>query len=266
MPLLSDLAENHYLREVSGALEIVRVYRVSGMLSSPELQLLEARNFAGVPDFGDSYPGGAVNDRYIVRAKDVYPDGPNAARVEVTYSDRPGNTWFQPDPSDPDTDGLDVKQFSSALKATRVITDRTGTVMEIPAPLSVASWPPYIAATEMLRPVATLEFERVETAAATARARTYFGAVNEFALGTTGQWAVRTLLFARFNSRSDDGGRRWRNSYAFSYDPDTWDHEDIYHGLDGKPIVDDPPTKFEIYALADFSALALDWDDEQVPI
>ena len=257
--VVEDLERGHSLQFINRETELVRAYHVSGLVSNPDGQLLEAIQDPAIPAMSDVHP--QASGLFVVRKRAV-PAGRNTAYVECIYSNTSGATWNQPTPT-PGADGEDVKQISSSVVSERRTRDRGNQPMTMSPPASVSGWPQYLSEAEVFRPVGELVFERSEGEVPAQRARTLVGKVNQFAIGAYG---AEELLFARFNSISTDGGRVWRSTYNFRHDPRQWKHRDTYKGDDNKSPPDATEVLFDVLELADFSVLNLDFSDAQTPI
>ena len=253
-----DLETGHQLREVLGGVEIIRVLMVEGLTAAPQGQLLEALRDPAVPNLGNVYPGETF---YFVTEREAFPAGRNKARVVLTYSNRQGTTWNQPIPIG---DGQDIKQFTASTVRRKEIFDNSATKMTIPATVLTEGFPDYVSEADVERPAGALQFERSESAPPTQRVRDMVGTVNATSLGG-GSWGAKTLLFARCDGYSDDGGRVWRVTYEFRYDPQGWVHKDRFHGPDGKVPTDAVDHTFDIYNDINWN-LGLDFSLGQNPI
>ena len=109
----------------------------------------------------------------------------------------------------------------------------------------------------------TTVFERSETANPADKWRAHGGTVNVAAIGAYGS---EELLFSRLDAQSDDGGRVWRSTYRFSYDPGQWLHRDRYHAPDGKVPNGAVEVAFSVQPTSNFALLNLDFSDSQTPI
>lgn len=253
----ADLKNGHRLSNIAAGSNAVRVFYVSGLVGLPEEQLGEAVTTVGIPQLGELYPG-AVG--LFVQQQNASPGGKNSAKVECVYGTSQGSTFNQPPPVG---DGLDVKQFSSSIESAKTITDRAGTPMTISPPAGFSSWGPYLSAADYQVPVHSLVFERSEGDPPTQRSRDMVGSVNEFAVGS---YAANSLLFARLDAQSDDGGRVWSCTYEFRYSRDGWKHYDAWRGPTGKVPPGVSGITWDIYPVANFSSLGLDFGDSQTPI
>lgn len=264
MATIEDLARSHTVSFINRETELVRVFHINELTADPEGQLLEAIQHPTIPAMGAQHP--VATALFVVR-KSANPAGENGAYVECTYSNSSGSTWNQPTP---ETDGEDVKQVSSSLITRRQTVDRLGAPMEMTTPPSYQGPIPdsrnYLSEAQVFRPVGTIVFERSESNPPTARARQLLNTVNNANLGTGDLYPQGTLLFARFNSESVDGGRVWRSVYEFRYDPEGWIHRDTWKTDSGKVPVDAVEQTFELYAQGNFGSLGLNWDDDQTPI
>ena len=260
MPLLSDITRAARVRQVAGALEITRTFRVSGIIASPTEVLFDAINFPGVPDIGDAYPG---HSEYRVRDISARPDGGkgNDALVIVTYSDKTGATWNQQTPTG--NDGLDVKQVSTSLTQFTTSRDDIGDPMTITVPASEANKKPYLSKATVQKPVASIVFERTETTPPAISIRNRVGKTNSLLIGP---WPARSLLFTRLDAQSLDGGRVWRVIYEFTFNSLTWVHRDRFTRADGKVPSDAVEQSWEVYLAFDYSELGLDFSDNQTPL
>ena len=263
MPVVTeDLVAGHRLSEILGGFDITRIFRVTELVDPPQLQLIEAALATGVPLIGDVYDPAWPQAWCIT--KDVAPDGPNAARVTCTFSTQQNrSSWNQPDPVG--NDGQDVKQISATTKGWRVWFDNQSNPMELTAPPSLDGLPPYMSEADRLYPIAQLVFERTEKSPPSQRARDAVGTVNSVTLGG-GAWPAFSLLYADFDATSDDGGRTWRCTYTFNYDPLLHAHYDVYKGPDGKAPTDAVEQVWAVTFASDFSLLGLDFTDTQTPI
>ena len=256
-----DLVSGHRAVYVASSAEIVRTFRVWDLTSQPWAQLDEALTDPNIPDIGDFYPTPPANNNLRVREKSAVPDGPNAARVTCIYSNRQGPTWNQ---APPVNDGQDVKQITASIVPKRTTLDEVGAPMLLNPPASAPSLPDYKSEADIQKPVGALVFERTEADPPSARMRGKVGLLNSDTLG--GNYPIRTLLFARLDAQSDDGGATWRVTYEFRYDPDGWVHRDTYKFQSGRAIADAAETTWDVYAATTFSDLGLDFSDSQVPL
>ena len=135
--------------------------------------------------------------------------------------------------------------------------------MTITPPAGYSAWGAYLSEAEYFKPVHSLLFERREGAPPTQRSRDLVGKVNSLIVGS---YAVNTLLFARLDAQSDDGGRTWDVTYEFRYSSSKWVHTDFYKGPSGKPVPGATLVDFDILEEDDFSSLGLDFSDTQTPI
>lgn len=261
MPVVTeDLVAGHRLSEILGGFDITRIFRVTELVDPPQLQLIEAALATGVPLIGDVYDPAWPQAWCINR--EVAPDGCNAARVTCTFSTQQNrSSWNQPDPVG--NDGQDVKQVSATTKPWRQWYDNQQNPMTLTAPPSLDGLPDYLSEADALIPVARIVFERTEKSPPSARARIYIGSVNSAIIGG---WPQYSLLYSDFDATSEDGGRTWRCTYTFDYDPNLHLHFDTYKGPDGKAPFDAPIESWSLKTAADFSLLDLDFSDTQTPI
>lgn len=252
-----DLVSNHEVTEIIGGVELTRVVRVTGLTAAPDGQLLEALRDSGVPQIFTLWPG---EPWYVIR-REAFPDGPNAARIVLTYGNNNRSTFNQPEP--PVNDGLDVKQFSAGIQEVETTRDEGDVKMSIAPPASLAGLPNYLSTARIFKPNGTLLFERLESSPPGARVRDYLGMLNSIGLGS---YPARSLLFARLDAQSDDGGRQWRCTYEFRYDPGLWKHRDRYRAPDNKVPDDAAEVTFDVQGTTDFTVLGLDFTDSQTPI
>jgi len=262
--IIKELVEQHSYQDVLAGFEIVRVFHVSGLVDVPERQLIEAALDPGVPQLGNVYPG--TTGILLVR-RDVVPDGPNAARVVMTYSaEKNVSTFNQPAP--PVNDGQDVKQISASLREVNTTRDRANQAMLLPAPATygggtAAALPDYLSEARVLTPIGAVVFERVETSPAVIRARDLVGKVNN---ATIGIYGANTLLFSALDAVSNDGGYQWNCTYEFRFDPLGWEHSDSWHAPDGKVPTDATVESWDVLPEASFTSLGLDFSSSQTPI
>lgn len=258
--IIKELVEGHSYEDVLAGFEIQRVFRVGGLVDTPERQLIEASLDPGVPQLGNVYPG--TTGILCVR-RNVVPDGPNAARVILTYSaERNVSSYNQPEPTA--NEGQDVKQVSSSLREVTRTTDRGGTPMTLPAPSpKYDGLESYLSEARVLVPAGEIVFERVEKSPAVATARTIVGKLNEF---TIGSYAAGTLLFVSLDAVSNDGGYLWNCTYTFRYDSAGWGHVDAWHDQSGRVPPEATPQTFDVLEHTTFAGLDLDFGDAQTPI
>ena len=255
-----DLVNGHNLEEVLGSFDVTGIYRVTGLVAAPHLQIIEAAETPGVPFLNDAYD--PAWPTLLVVNREFVPDGPNAVRAAITFSTRRNvSSWNQPPP--PTNDGQDVKQVSWSSKAIKVPFDRDGIGMLLSAPASVTGYPSYLSEADVFLPRGDLIFERIENAPPTARMRAMVGRVNQFSLGA---YSANELLFRDLDATSTDGGNTWRTTYVFQFDSDRHRHRDSYHGPDGRVPSDAVEQVFDVILEADFSSLGLDFSDTQSPI
>lgn len=258
----SDYVDGHSYEDVLAGFEIVRAFRVTGLVDAPERQLIEAVNDPGIPDLQTIYPG---TTGILAVRRQVFPDGPNAARVIITYSAQKNvSSYNQPDPVG--NDGQDVKQISAGTRSFKTQLDVGGTPMQLDPPLTpndLTAWGPHYSFAEVLIPAGEIVFERVETSPAASRARGMVGTLNS---ATVGAYPAKTLLFDKLDARSNDGGTRWNCTYIFRYDLGGWKHGDSYRGPDGKVAVGAVPQSWDVIPTTNFSSLNLDFTDSQTPI
>ena len=261
----SDYVSGHSYSDVLAGFEIRRTFRVTDLTETPDRQLIEAVTTPGIPLLNTVYPG---TTGILAVRRDVAPDGPNAARIVVTYSAQTNvSSYNQPIPVG--NDGEDVKQISSGVRevsTTKALGEGGTPDMILNPPSSRDGWDgPYLSEATVFVPTGELVFERPETSVSAARARGLIGRVNSLALGG-GLYAAKTLLFTHLDSRSTDGGRRWRCTYHFRYDSAGWQHKDRYRGPDGKVPIDATEQTWDVLLSADFGTLGLDFTDSQDPI
>ena len=256
-----DLVSGHRATYVASSADVTRTFRVSNLTADPWAQLDEALTDPGIPDIGDFYPSPPTNN-LRVRQKDAVPDGPNAARVICLYSNKQGPTWNQAPPLG---DGQDVKQVSFSVTPKTSTVDAFGDPMTLTPPPSASSLQPYRSEAQIQAPVGELVFERTESAVPSSRMRAKVGRVNGDILGG-GNYQIYTLLFAKLDAHSDDGGATWRVTYAFRFDPDGWIHTDRWKIPTGKVPNDSVETTFVPYKAATFGDLGLDFSDAQTPL
>ena len=262
--IIKELVDGHSYEAVLAGFEIVRVYHISGLVDIPERQLIEAANDPGVPDLGATYPG--TVGILLVR-KNVVPDGPNAARVILTYSaEKNVSTFNQPEPVS--NDGQDVKQISAGTREVITTTDRDGASLLLPTPASYGgtnpgALPPYLSEARVLVPAGQVVFERVEKSPAVTTARDLVGKVNNAPIGIYG---INTLLFASLDAVSNDGGFLWNCTYTFQFDFSGWKHIDSWHDPAGRVPDDATPESFNVLEEASFAGLGLDFTASQTPI
>ena len=256
-----DLVNGHRANYYAAGADIIRTFRVSGLTANPWGQLDEALSDPGVPQLHDPYPTPPANN-LRVQNREALPDGPNAARVIVFYTNKPGPTWDQAPPAG---DGQEVKQVKASVTQKRTTRDATDTPMQLDPPPSDPDLPSYLSEAIIQAPVGSLVFERTESAQPSARMRQKVGRVNSDVLGG-GNYQTGTLLFADLDAQSDDGGRTWRVVYEFRYDPDGWVHRDAWKLQNGKPPVDTVEVIFVVQGSTLFGDLGLDFSDSQSPI
>ena len=261
MPLLSDITRAAVIRQIAGALEVTRTFRVTGIIASSTEVLFTAINFAGMPRVGDEYPG---RPEYRVRDITARPDGGagNDVLVNVVYSNKTGQTWQQKEP-DTGTLGQDVKQVSTGLAEFTTSLDAAGSPMIVTVPPSESNKKPYISVATTQRPTAALVFERTETVPPSIKIRNQVGKMNSLDIGP---WPAQTLLFTRLDAQSLDGGRIWRTIYEFSFSSVFWNHRDRFTRADGKVPSDAVEQIWQIYDTFDYSTLNLDFSDNQTPV
>jgi len=258
-----DLVSGHRVSFINGGITIVRTFHVSGLITAPEEQLLEAITDPLIPDIGAPYPVPAYALTFVL-AKDAAPAGPDAATVSVNYSSinrSSGSTWNQPYPG-AGNDGVDVKQVSSGVREVPTFRDATGNLMLLNPPPSKDKAKPYPVSAIWLSPVGSLIFERTETAPGTSRMRSLVGKLNSPAIGAYGD---KTLLFRSFEEQSEDGGRTWNCTYTFDFRED-WLFQDAWRDQDGKLASDVVPQSWDIIQSASFAGLGLDFSDSQTPL
>ena len=261
MPLVTDITRSAVIREIAGALEVTRTFRVSGLLGNPYDILFNAMSFPGVPNIGDAYPGG--RDAFRVREKNGRPDANGAdVLVVVTYSDKTGPTWNQATPNPGDV-GEDVKQISTGLQQYETTVDIDGIPMLINPPPSEGAKTPYLSTAVVSVPAGQIVFERTETEPPAVQIRNQVGETNEFQVGL---YPAGSLLFTRIDATSLDGGRVWRVVYEFSYSSRGWVHRDRYTRADGKVPTDATEQIFTSLPRFDYAVLNLDWSDNQTPL
>lgn len=257
-----DMRNGHRLTDIRGGSTITRAFDVTGLVAAPSGQLLEALRDPAIPKIGDQYPGGEL---LFVVSVDVAPnEGANGARVECNYSilNRPtGGTWNQSYPVG--RDGQDVKQISFSLGEKETTRDRANQPMTLNPPASYSNSSSYLTKATIPKATGRLIFERVEASPQGDRMRGLFGRVNQFALSS---YPANTLLFAAYESISEDGGRSWQTTYGFDYDPDGWEHRDTWKDAADKSPADAVEQTFDPVPLADFSVLGLDFTDVQAPL
>lgn len=255
----SDYVDGHSYEDVLAGFEITRTFRVVDLVDAPERQLIEAVTSPGIPLLNEVYPGTVG---ILAVRRNVRPDGPNAARVAVTYSANTNRSTFnQPVPVS--NDGQDVKQISAGTREFLTPLDSTGSPMILTAPPMEDGWPAYLSEARIFIPAGEIVFERIETSPAVSRARQFVGRLNNALIGG---YAERTLLFVDLTAQSDDGGRIWNCTYTFRYDAGGWKHKDHYHGPDGKIPEDAVEVTWDVLPTANFSSLDLDFGDSQTPI
>ena len=259
-PTVFDLVEGHSVNRIFARTEIRRIARIDGLTAAPEQQMLEALAAPDMPQLGDQYPG---EPAWVLTETEATPNGPNAARVQLYYTNKVGPTWNQPPPPVPGTPGLDVKQFSGSFSRRKTTQDNTGSPMLLATPTKYAGWPAYLSEAEVNFPVGVLGFERTENEPPADTWRTYGSTLNQSAIGS---YAALTLLFSRLSAQSDDGGRTWRCTYEFQWDPNGWQHEDSYKGPDGKVTDVSTPVTWDVLFATEFSGLGLDFSDSQTPL
>lgn len=258
-----DLVSGHRVSFINGGITIVRTFHVSGLITAPEEQLLEAITDPLIPDIGAPYPVPAYALTFVL-AKDAAPAGPDAATVSVNYSSinrSSGSTWNQPYPG-AGNDGVDVKQVSSGVREVQTFRDAANNVMLLTPPPTKAQSASYLSSATALVPVGSLVFERTETAPGTARMRDLVGKLNSPAIGAYGD---KTLLFRSFEEQSEDGGSTWNCTYVFDY-RSSWAHVDTWRDQDGKLPSDGVVESFDIFTTASFVGLGLDFSDSQTPL
>lgn len=259
--VVEELVEGHRYTDVLSGFEIIRIFRVGDLVDVPNRQLIEAVNDPAVPLLGATYPG---TTGILCVKRDVSPDGPNAARVVLTYSaEKNVSTFNQPEPTT--NEGQDVKQISSGTRElTTVFTsDTPSQPMVLAPPLSFEGLPPYLSEAKVLVPAGEIVFERVEKSPAATAARNLVGKLNEFAVSS---WPARSLLFVNLDAISNDGGYLWNCTYTFRYDFGTWLHRDAYHAPDGRVPADAVTVSWNVLFAGDFSVLNLDFSDVQIPV
>lgn len=262
--IIKELVEQHSYQDVLAGFEIVRVFHVSGLVDVPERQLIEAALDPGVPQLGNVYPG--TTGILLVR-RDVVPDGPNAARVVMTYSaEKNVSTFNQPEP--PTNEGQDVKQISASLREITTTTDRNNNPLLLPTPPTyggggAVQLPDYLSEAKIFVPVGDAVFERVEKSPAVFTARDLVGKINN---GVLGIYGTNTLLFSELDAVSTDGGYLWNCTYTFRYDAGGWKHVDKWHDPTGRVPTDAAEQSFDVLEQANFSGLGLDFSSTQTPI
>jgi len=269
-----DLLVGHQVSEARGYTYIRRIFRVTNLdPTDPATMLLRAINETGIPEVGDKYPQVIIPgefkkyERCIVTTRDAQPDGCDAARVTVNYTNE-SSSVFDQEITDAQVSAGDptpeVKQITVGLVQEQTTTDVFGAPMTLntPADTNEESYP---ATATVGRPLGTLVFERTETIPVTPYLRAAVGRVNSVSLGG-GNYPAGTLKLDRLDSTSGDNGTTWRTAYQFSYKPGGWIFTDIFRGSDGKPTPLSVEQTFNLWESYDFGVLGLDFSDGQTPI
>jgi len=269
-----DLYIGHQVSEARGYTYIRRIFRVTDLdPSDPATMVLRAINDPAIPDIGDKYPQVVIPgefkkyERCIVTTRDAAPDGCNAARVIVNYTNEPSSVFDQEitdaqvSAGDPTPD---VKQITVGLVSEQTTDDVNGLPMTLNAPADT-NQESYRSTANIGRPLGTLVFERTETIPVTPYLRDAVGRINSASLGG-GTYPIGTVKLDRLDSISSDNGTTWRTSYQFSYKPGGWIYTDIWRGDDGKPTPLAVPQEFDQWETYDFGVLGLDFSDGQTPI
>lgn len=254
-----DLVSGHRAIYYARGADIERTFRVSGLVGSPWAQLDEALNTPGVPQLYDPYPSPPANN-LIVQNREAFPDGPNAARIVIFYTNNPGPTWSQPQPIG---NGQDVKQFDGTAVKVKLTNDRAAAPMLINPPVAFQGWDPYLSEVELDVPAGLLVFEQPRDVHPAAIWRTHGRTVN---VASIGAYNANELLFWRVSGQSNDGGRVWNCTYQFQYDPLGHKHTDRFHGPDGKVPQGAVDVSFNVRPTSDFSLIPVDFSDSQTPV
>ena len=255
--VIEDLVNGHRANYYAEGADIIRTFYVTGLVSSPWAQLDEALSDPGIPQLFDPYPTPPANN-LRVQNREAFPEGPNAVRVVVFYTNKPGPTWQQLPPAG---DAQDVKQISASVSSRTTTLDAGGTPMLLNPP-GTSKVQPYVSEATVLKPIGSIVFERTESNPPAVRMRSKVGRLNSDLVGS---YAIRTLLFARLDAQSDDGGRNWRVIYEFRYDPDGWEHIDAFKLQTGKVADGAAVIQWDVYGAVTFGDLGLDFSDSQTP-
>ena len=256
-----DLTQGHRVVRDGSDIVITRVFWVRNLTDAPQFQLLEAITQAQIPSYGDQYPWGApveypTFEETYVRSITAEPYGAAAAKVTVEYG------YVQPatvNVSDfAGNDSPEVKNITASVASKKASKDILAADMTLTLPATRSSWPSYISEAEILKPVGTLVFERTEKTSPAARMRTYMGKINSL---VEGPFAAKSLLCSNIDAVTEDGGVTWSVTYEFRYDPDLWQHRDIYKGSDGKVPPGATLQTWDILEAVDFAPLGIDFSD-----
>jgi len=221
---------------------LTRSFHVSDIPGPPECILVNALKAAGIPTYGNIYPG--ISPTIVPvesRVARLEPGCTDKVRVTVTYAIPYQNTWYQNDPDD--TTAVPQLEFISAVKGIAEELDVNGnpilgpTIIKNPddttdmillpgqedKPVEERLWFCLrVKSVEAQHPMPIVRYHRRERNNPMVKARDYVGCINSTAVFGD---PPHTWLCTDISGMSEDGGQSYNVSYEFQRCPSssTWD-------------------------------------------
>lgn len=260
----SDLQPDANIQFTESGLSAARAFLVSGLSGDGPQRLIEALNVPGIPKYGDLYPGTSKCAAVDISATPA-PGSTGKMRVIVKYKDITTKGGKPDDKAKPIVRVIartvevetekDIKGEPLIVKYTQINEQMLGGSLQ-----QVYQEKTYAGRAKYHLPVIGFRFERKESQAPTAKAKTYLGKVNK---GQFFGYGARMLLVTELSGVTNDGGETYQVVYEIMVGPSHgWDAKMRYvDELSGKTPEDAEEgngiATFQIYEEVDFGGMSL---------
>ncbi len=220
-----DLIKDSSATETFQNFALNRLAYISGITASNSYDyIIQAFSASGLPEIGDAHPSAlAAAENVVCHQRTYKPTGNNStAIIELLYKKNVLTA-----------EGQTVYEFGTNMISEETNLDANGNLMSVTKQAEGALTSAILeyCTANVLKPQSILRATRMEYGSLNINAAKYPGAVNN------ANWAGgarRTWLCSAINCISEDGGRSYKTSYEFTYNPNGWVARVFYKTSYGK--------------------------------
>lgn len=250
MAVKLDLIKNASATNTVNSFDLVRNAYISGITASNDYDyILQAFSAAGLPAVGDAHPSALpiAANTYCTRRTYKETGNRSTAIIELVYQRNILSA-----------EGQTIYEFGTNLTSEENNFDANGMPISVGYKPAGGTLKKYYPRFPALRPQSVLRATRIEYGYINIAAASYVGCVNSaaWAGGKKLQWMCTSI-----NMISQDGGRSYRTTYEFTFNPMAWVARCFYLDRDGN-IADTIATHYADNANPYGTGVALDPTDK----